>query len=1001
MDIKLKLKLNFVASLNKLKDKYGEKFEYLNGFHNSQLNFNDFIDNFVDSTNVVDVSNDQSANNSTKDIRTLMSDMMKPHSKLLAFNKIYYEITKRYGNKIADEWLENEWSGASYLHDASSSTFMPYCYKGEETLTINYRGEILNISFSNLYNLVIEEEEFDITINDMVKFPENLFVLDIVNEKEIWTKVTRILKHSNTKPMRFIKYANGLSQIVTEDHPIITLNGDIPAKEISMEDEVFTIQPNFFEERIKEDYFTKEIGWLTGMFLAEGSAQKCQVSLRQNEGPQREKILYILNKYNLPYSIDKDEKIRLKASKVERYLESILIGKTAAFKQLPSDYIYYPNDFLDGIVAGLIDGDGTIDGYKNRHCQIRIASELLCHQISNYLQSKDIFCGDRIPYLYQSENSFTQKLPLFGIGFPLTKEDYFSSIDCIKIVEKYQSLQRKGNFKNKRYQNKYNWVNIIENTEYIDNCPIVYDITTGTGHFICNGVVSHNCYAYDLDKIVERGLFFIEKFKTDPPQHLTTFNDHVLEFVSWASNRSAGAVGLPSYLVYSYYFWYKDTNNNFYLKDPEYYRRQCFQKFVYDLNQPYLRIVECAFTNISIMDRNYLIELFGTRKFPNGDLVLEHIEGIIEHQKIFMEVVSEIRQRTMMSFPVLTYSLLYQNDEFVDQEFARWANRHNMEWCDSNFYVGNDVTSLSNCCRLISNTSKLNAFINSIGGTSLSVGSIKVNTINLRRIALESDKDEEKYIKILDKRVDITVKALDAIRVIIKRNVEKGLLPNYTYGLIEMDKQYNTLGITAMYETLNDFGYIDTDEFGNKSYSEKAFAFSKRILDRINTLKDSYKFDYSINVECIPAERANVVLCNKDNEIYQDNQYFIYSNQWIPLIEKCTVDEKIKLGAVLDKECGGGQISHINLEGKFTDEEQSWKLLNHIAKSGVIYFAYNLKISVCKNGHGFFGDTCPICQESVFDTFQRIVGYLSPSRSYSKERFKEFDLRKWFTLNEG
>ena len=241
------------------------------------------------------------------------------------------------------------------------------------------------------------------------------------------------------------------------------------------------------------------------------------------------------------------------------------------------------------------------------------------------------------------------------------------------------------------------------------------------------------CYAYDLEKLVNNGLYFINKFKTGAPKHLTTFNDHVLEFISWAANRSSGAVGLPSYLLYSYYFWYKDVKDNFYLKDPEYYRRQCFQKFIYDLNQPYLRVTECAFSNISVMDRNYLTELFGGRQFPNGEFVIDHIEQIIEHQKVFMEVVSKTREETMMTFPVLTYSLLFQNGKFVDEEFARWCNKHNMTWYDSNFYVGNDVTSLSNCCRLISNTSKLDAFINSVGGTSLSIGSVQVNTINLRR----------------------------------------------------------------------------------------------------------------------------------------------------------------------------------------------------------------------------------------------------------------------------
>lgn len=510
------------------------------------------------------------------------------------------------------------------------------------------------------------------------------------------------------------------------------------------------------------------------------------------------------------------------------------------------------------------------------------------------------------------------------------------------------------------------------------------------------------CFAYDLDELVKKGLFFIDKFKAKAPKHLTTFNDHVLEFISWTSNRTSGACGLPSYLVYSFYFWKKDVENNFYLKDPEYYRRQCFQKFIYDLNQPYLRVVESAFTNITIMDRPYLTELFGMREFPDGTMVIDYIEDIIEHQKVFMEVVSEIRKQQMFTFPVLTFSLLYQNGKFVDEEFARWCNKHNMQWADSNFYVGSDVTSLSSCCRLINDFSKLNGFFSSIGGTSLKIGSVKVNTINLRRIALESNCDENKYFEILKDRLDLCIKCLDIVRNIIRRNVEKGLLPNYSEGLIEMKRQFNTIGINGMYETIRDFGFINTDEFGNESYSEKGLELAVKILDFINEQKETYDFDYSLNVEAVPAERCAVILCQKDKALYDmDSEDFIYSNQWIPLTSKCTLNEKIKLGSILDKKVGGGQIAHINLETPLKDEEQAWKLLNYIAKSGVIYFAYNLKISVCEEHHAFHGEICPICGGSKTDEYTRIVGYLVPVSSYSKERKLETSQRYWYDLSDS
>lgn len=635
MDINVKLYLPFVVALNKMKTKYGEEFQKLNSLHNDQLSDTDFIDNFIDSDNVANVSIDANANVAQKDICSLESEMNKPRQKLLSFNKIFYEITKKHGVKKAEEWLEAEWNGSLYLHDGYSATFKPYCY------------------------------------------------------------------------------------------------------------------------------------------------------------------------------------------------------------------------------------------------------------------------------------------------------------------------------------------------------------------------------SYDLEDLVNKGLFFVDGFGGGVPKHLTTFVAHVKEFVSWTSNRTSGACGIPSFLVHAYYFWYNDVKNNYYLVSPEYYRDQCFQEFIFGLNQPYLRVNQCSFTNISIMDKYYLAEIFGDRKYPDGEYIIDHIDEIIEFQKAFLRVISKTRSEMLFTFPVLTYSLLYNNGKFADEEFARWCSDHNTQWCDSNFFVSEDVTSLSSCCRLISDYSKLDGFINSIGGTSLKIGSVKVNTINLLRIAYET-KSKEEYIKKLKERVHLCILSLDVIRNIIKRNTEKGILPNYSKGLIDMQRQYNTIGINAMYETINHFGLIKEDEFGKKFYTNEGMEFASKILDVINEIKDSYNFNYSLNVEAVPGERCAVILCEKDNLLYPNNNgYFIYANQWIPLTEKCTIDEKIKLGSILDKKCGGGQILHINIDGQFANKEQAWNLLNYIAQKGVIYFAFNNKISTCKNKHGFYGDTCPTCKEPVIDTYQRIVGYLVPTSTYSKERKREFAERFWYNLNES
>ena len=508
------------------------------------------------------------------------------------------------------------------------------------------------------------------------------------------------------------------------------------------------------------------------------------------------------------------------------------------------------------------------------------------------------------------------------------------------------------------------------------------------------------CYAYELQALAEKGLYFLPKSNTSPAKHLTTFMAHLREFIVWVSNRTSGACALPSFFVYTYYFWEKDKENGYYLSNPEYYREQAFQQFIFEVNQIHTRITQSAYTNLIIMDRNYITELFGDRTFPDGTLVIDCVDEIIEHQKVFMQTEARIRHEVFHTFPVYTYALLFQNGKFVDEEFARWCNKQNTEWYDSNFYIGDSVTNLASCCRMLNDLSKQKQFQSSIGGSLIEIGSVKVSTINLMRIALESKGDKSKFIKILTERTKLNMLVLDRIRHIIQRNIEKGLLPNYSNKVINLEKQTTTNGLTAMFEAIKHMGMTVEDEFGNITYTDEGLAFASKIMDTVNKLQKESNYGYNISLEIIPAEAANVKLCKKDNIIYNLNNTFIYSNQWTSLMAKSSIWQRVKLASVLDKKAGGGQILHISLEGERLTEEISWDMLNKIANEGVIYFAYNPKLSLCKYNHTFFGNTCPICNGEKVDEASRIVGYIVPTSTYSSERKEEYYSRIWYDLND-
>lgn len=515
------------------------------------------------------------------------------------------------------------------------------------------------------------------------------------------------------------------------------------------------------------------------------------------------------------------------------------------------------------------------------------------------------------------------------------------------------------------------------------------------------------CFAYDLKDLAEKGLYFIENFNAQPPQHLTTFVDFVKEHCSYACNHSAGAVAYPNLIPYMFYFWKKDIDSGYLGLTKEYgekFAKQQIQRLIYALNQPFLRnSIQSAFTNVNFFDHPYFEAIFGGSEFPDGSFMIDYEEEIINFQKLFLTEMSEIRHQNMMTFPVSTISLLTtEKGSFVDEEFARWACEHNRIWNDSNWFVDSSVTSLSSCCRLKNNIEEL-GYMNTIGGAALKVGSVKVSTINLARIAYETNNEQE-YLTQLKNTLEINLKLLDCQRNIIQRNIEKGLLHTFDCKMIEMEYLYSSIGIMGIFETMKKFGYTYEDDFGNTYYKDEAFSFGKKIFKVIHNTKDLFLLDknYHINLEAIPGEAMAARFQQADEILYPDQvikDLPLYGNQWIPLGIKTTIQERIRIAAAFSEYCSGGDILHINVDAPFDSFDKAWDMLNYVAQSGVKYFAFTGKINACKTNHAFYGDVCPICGGPVDTVYSRIVGFFTPIRSYSKPRLAEWKLREWHNIN--
>lgn len=526
-------------------EKYGEEFAYLNGFGDNQLSYTDFINNFIDKDTVADASVDGNSNVANKDMRTLMNEMPKPHRKLLAYNKIFYELNKKYGFKTANEWLEKEWTKALYLHDADTSTYIHYCIKPEECCHYLLNGKTIYASFDQLYELLTEEEEVS---SDGVcyKRPKNLSVQDIQDGKLIWTKVTLVSKKHTFEEMRYVKAENGFDLITTENHRYICGDREIKAKDLTLEDSIQTVRQNNLTNSITEYNglpLTKDMGWLIGMYLSEGYNNNGQLTIcqfKERNEPIYNKLIEVVEKLGIPYTVYDRVGIRLKNGddNWERKILTIAQGKYAWNKKLCPDHIHFNFDFLKGLIGGIIDGDGIIN--QNKTAMIRMTSRTLINQIKNIGHHFGIYFSGNTPYIQKQKGEIQQKHIIYSASLNMNQnKDWFLDLGSVKIATNYTYFNYNKNFVvGMAFED--GMVAVKNNEQIVEVDNTVYDLSTETHHFLCNGVQVHNCFAYDLKDLAEKGLFFLNNFNAEPPKHLSTFIDFVKEFVSFTSNRSSG-----------------------------------------------------------------------------------------------------------------------------------------------------------------------------------------------------------------------------------------------------------------------------------------------------------------------------------------------------------------------------------------------------------------------------------------------------------------------------
>ena len=492
------------------------------------------------------------------------------------------------------------------------------------------------------------------------------------------------------------------------------------------------------------------------------------------------------------------------------------------------------------------------------------------------------------------------------------------------------------------------------------------------------------------------------------PTNLKSFCGGFINMVFMVSSMLSGACATPEFLMYMNYFIGLEFGDDYYLESDKIVdlsKKQrtldkvitdYFEQIVYSINQPTgARNFQAVFWNISYYDRYYFNSLFENFVFPNGSK--PHWDSLNWLQKRFMKWFNQERTKTVLTFPVETMALLSENGEVKDKEYGDFTAEMYAEGHSFFTYMSDNADSLSSCCRLRNEITD-NGFSYTLGAGGVSTGSKSVLTINLNRCIQHAARRGMHYHFFLEEVVDLVHKVQVAYNENLKYMHEKGMLPLFDAGYINMSRQYLTIGVNGLVEAAEFLGVEIND---NPRYS----LFVQEVLGLIESYNKKYRTkDVMFNCEMIPAENVGVKHAQWDKrDGFKSNRDCYNSYFYIVEDESLNIIDKFRLhGRKYIEHLTGGSALHLNLD-EHLSREQYKQLLKVAIQEGCNYFTFNIPNTVCNDcGHIDKNNLkeCPVCKSRNLDYLTRIIGYMKRVSNFSESRQVEASKRHYATISQ-
>ena len=535
-------------------------------------------------------------------------------------------------------------------------------------------------------------------------------------------------------------------------------------------------------------------------------------------------------------------------------------------------------------------------------------------------------------------------------------------------------------------------------------------------------VGEHNCLTIPFDVLLAKG-FNTRQTDVRPARSINTAFQLVAVIFQLQSLQQFGGVSashldwtMVPYVRLSFFKHYKDGmnyieemelsedyNEQMSIEDEKYKKFPRVYKYAMDKTEKELmQAVQGMYHNLNTLQSRSGNQLpftsinYGTCTLPEGRMVTKALlEGSIEG-------VGKVRKTPI--FPCGIFQCMkgvnrapgdpnYDLFKLALRSTAQrlYPNYVNVDWSVNAGYDRNDPKTYVSTmgCRTYNG-----ADINAEPGTNPQAkdgrGNIAPTTIIMPTLAMEADRDVEKFMTLLDQKIHEAKDSLvERYKHIISQDpasakfmYENGLMLGYDGKTVESAMKHGTLVIGQL-------GLAETLQLliGKDHTTEEGMELAKRIEQLFKDRCAEFKKDLHLNIGVYytPAENLCYTAMKKFKKKYgeipnvSDRDYFTNSIH-VPVWKEVDPFEKIDIESQLTGYSNAGCITYVELDsGAKNNLEALEALVNYAMDKDIPYFAINVPNDTCLDC-GYtdeFNDECPMCHSHNIQQLRRVTGYLT------------------------